>query len=232
MRRRDWQGENPFNEPVQPRPLPELNIQEVDKIGFGGLSLPIVRSQDGTVYFGNQFIVSATGAVVAATVTETEFWAFLDGIRQITTAVQWIIGDLVVHAEAHIQTNYETIAERTGYKPDTIEYFASIARNVPWLVRTNRLTFGHHALVAAKHEDEQRDWLEKAAKNNWSVAELRFQISGKERPVVSLIADKTYRNIMNRVWRNAQRGTLDKIKDADLDMMEAWVKELRGRRND
>lgn len=177
------------------------------------------------------FRVHSTGLDIAEWVSEDLWYEFGKLLKTFISSTQWIIGDWLAQGNNRYGDKiYERAAGLLPYTPHTLEQFAYVVRQIS--IRNENLTFGHHALVAAKHEDEQIDWLEKAAKNNWSVAELRFQISGKERPVVSLIADKTYRNIMNRVWRNAQRGTLDKIKDVDLDMMEAWFKELRGRRND
>lgn len=175
------------------------------------------------------FQLHSTGLEMAEWVSEDLWYEFGKVLKTFISSTQWIIGDWLAHGDFRYGDKiYERASKLLGYEPRTLEHYAYVARQIT--VRTENLTFAHHALVAAKHEDEQRKWLEKAAKNGWSVAELRHQISGKERSVVSLIADKNYRNIMNRIWRNARRGTLDKIKDADLDMMEAWFKELRSKR--
>ncbi len=181
----------------------------------------VVRD-DGATRFGNNFIVYKTGVDINPSTTIDEYWAFLDGALDIGTSIQWIIGDMIIFGEDYLDLSYELIGERTGYKAHTIEQFAYVVRNVS--IRIEPLKFGHHVLVAARHDGEQQDWLEKAAKKNWSVAELRRQIKGDTLPAtVTILTDNTNRLRINRVWRNVARNTLDKIKDDDIPLLRAWL---------
>ncbi len=227
MGRREWANDNPFNETIEPGALPELNLADVDGMGFDNLSLPILRHEDGNVYFGDRFILSATGVLIANEVTRTELWAFFEGAKKLNTAIQWVIGDILFFAENQFNLSYGDIAGKTGYTARTIEQYIYVMRNVS--IRVENLKFKHHAIVAALEDDEQVYWLELAEAKDWSAREMERQIKGEKRPAVDLIADKTYRNAMNRVWRNVQGGIREKIKDNDLDALESWIKEVQSK---
>lgn len=225
MRKREWAGENPFNESIEPGALPELNLADVDGMAFGNLSLPIVRHDDGRIYFGDRFILSATGVLIADEVTQSELWAFFAGAKKMSIALQWVIGDIFFCAENYFHLSYNQIAEKTGYTVRTVEQYIYVMRNVS--IRIESLTFAHHQMVAALDDGVQRDWLEKALENEWSVRELDRQIKGDTLPAtVTVLADKAHRNRMNHLWRNVERDTLDKIKPETIPAVIAWLKEL------
>jgi|GEM_PF-3241112 len=149
--------------------LPELNIQEVDEIGFGGLAMPNVRSQDGIVKLG-AFHISMKGLQIQGRITQDEWWAFFEGVQKIESAIQFIIGDLAAYGAGEFNLSYEDIAERTGYKKETVENYASVARNVPQEIRNENLSFNHHYHVASLQSDEQKEyWLMTADKYELSV---------------------------------------------------------------
>lgn len=153
-RQRTWDDENFFEKDVESAPLPELNIRDVDAIGFGGMSLPVIRLDNGDVRLGDRFIVTQTGVVIDDKVTETEYWAFFDFIKKTDNAIQWMIGDMVVHGEDKFGKDYDEIAKRTGYERETIKQYAHVARNIPALIRINAVAFSHHQIVAASVEQE------------------------------------------------------------------------------
>lgn len=228
-RRRDWAGKDPFNEPVEPGELPELDLADVDGIAFGNLSLPIVRHADGRVFFGDRFVLSATGVLIANEVTQSELWAFYAGAKKLTIAIKWVIGDLFFYAENRFSLSYGQIAERTGYTVRSVEQYIYVMRNIS--TRVESLTFRHHMIVAPLTDEDQMYWLEQAEAQGWSARKMERQIKGDALPeTVSILTDKTNRLRVNRVWRNVQRGTLDRIKDDDIPLLIAWLKEVEERR--
>lgn len=159
--------------------LGELNIQDVDQIGFGGLSMPVARKDDetGVVKLG-AFHISPKGLQINTRITQTEWWAFFDGIRQIENAIQFVIGDLAAYGTSEFQITYEEIAEKTGYKKETVENYASVARNVPQEIRVPELSFNHHYHVASlDSRDEKERWLKYAKELNLSVRDLQHAIA-------------------------------------------------------
>ncbi|MGB7341019.1 MAG: hypothetical protein WBC91_19140 [Phototrophicaceae bacterium] len=175
--------------------LPELSIQAVDEIGFGGFGLPNVQSQDGIVTLG-AFRISMRGLEIQGNITQDEWWAFFDGVQKIESAIQFIIGDLANYGEDQFQISYDEIAEKTGYKTETVENYAYVARNVKKDVRNEGLSFNHHYLVASLDTDEQRQqWLATAKDRDLSVRTLELAINiwregGDPQRVFDIVDDK------------------------------------------
>ena len=112
--------------------------------------------------------------------------AFLQLISQ-WDKLRWQLGDIAaVTAQVHGTEAYERMAaiylgEREAR---TIEDWAYVARNVP---RSNRLdlSFSHHRKVAKLDPNEQREWLERAKRNEWSgrrLEEVIARATGQEPP--------------------------------------------------
>lgn len=175
--------------------FPELNIQSVDGVGFGGLDFPNVKSQNGIVALG-AFRVSMKGLEVKGNITQEEWWAFFDGVQKIESAIQFIIGDLANYGEDQFNISYDDIAEKTGYKKETVENYAYVARNVGQAVRDESLSFNHHYLVASLDNDPQREqWLATAKDHNLSVRTLELAINiwregGDPQRVFDIVDDK------------------------------------------
>jgi len=176
-KRREQLENNAFFDADSDDSLPELNIKEVDEIGFGGLSLPVARSQDGVVKLG-AFHISMTGLQIEGRITQDEWWAFFDGVQKIESAIQFIIGDLASYGEDEFRISYEEIAGRTGYKRETVENYAYVARNVRQGLRNEDLSFNHHYLVASLANDNlKQEWLNTAQEHELSVRNLELAIN-------------------------------------------------------
>jgi hypothetical protein len=225
-RNRDWVGESFFDEPVEAGTLPELNIAEVDSIGFGGLSLPIIRTADGKVHLGDRFVISYTGIVISDSVTESEFWSFFDTLDRLKDAIQWILGDLAVHGEDHFSKTYDDISQRTGYKPETIENYAYVARNVSQSLRNDSVSFNHHYLVAGlETDDAKREWLGYAAEKKLSVRNLELALNiwkegGDPDIVLDFTEDKP--SVVQQAEMKMERERISILKKAKKKP-ETWV---------
>lgn len=194
-RRRREQLDNDFFDGDADNSLPELDIREVDDVGFGGLNLPMVRQQDNAVQLGN-FRVTMTGLTVMGRVTQDEWWAFFDGVQKIESAIQFIIGDLACYGEDEFRISYEEIGARTGYKSETVENYAYVARNVPQSLRNDSLSFNHHYLVASlNNDDTKKQWLLTAKEHDLSVRNLELALNiwregGDPQRVFNIVDDK------------------------------------------
>ncbi|MEM9954876.1 MAG: hypothetical protein AAF846_24935 [Chloroflexota bacterium] len=157
--------------------LPELNIQSVDEMGFGGLPLAKVTRHGDVIKVG-AFHISMKGLQIQGDITQEEWWAFFEGVQKIESAIQFIIGDLAAYGAGEFEISYQEIAEKTGYKVETVENYASIARNVPQEVRNAKLSFNHHQNVAKLESNEQKEyWLRMAEDHELSVRNLRDAIT-------------------------------------------------------
>jgi hypothetical protein len=194
-RKRREQLDNSFFDASNTDNLPTLDIREVDDVGFGGLALPVVRRQDGTVKLGN-FRLTMTGLVVEGRISQEEWWAFFEGVQKIESTIQFIIGDLAIYGEEEFRISYEEIAARTGYKKETVENYAYVARNMPQALRSDKLSFNHHYLVASLATDaEKQQWLATAQEHDLSVRNLELALNiwregGDPQHVFGIIEEK------------------------------------------
>jgi hypothetical protein len=127
---------------------------------------------------------------IPANMTEAELLEIVHNLRQVNEAIQWTVGDLINHACSRWGEKYSYYAKQTGYTEKTLREYAYIARSVHLSIRMDRLSFGHHQLVAGFKDkegnpltDTQQYWLSLAATGDnlddsrvWSVARLRQAI--------------------------------------------------------
>jgi len=71
---------------------------------------------------------------------------------------------------------YERAAAITGYDIQTLMNFVYVANRFPISRRREKLSWSHHAEVAALQESAQEVWLDRAATDGLSVRSLREHI--------------------------------------------------------
>jgi len=89
---------------------------------------------------------------------------------------QWWLGDWVRYGSEKWGEKYTQAAKITGYDPRSLANMASIAAAFDSSRRRDDLTWSHHVAVAALPEQEQERWLDRAAAENLSVADLRTEL--------------------------------------------------------
>lgn len=125
-------------------------------------------------------------------------------------SLQFWIGDWLNYGQTSYFKNYEEVMKvfgdegkgAYGYEKTTLENFASVAKRVPISLRREKLTFGHHAVVASMDELNQDIWLAKAVMNSWPVAELTRQIRDKQKSKSVLGMNSTHDTFMFDRWIN------------------------------
>jgi len=117
------------------------------------------------------------------------------------------------------------VAATTGYEVPTLYNFASVARSIDFSLRSEKLSFGHHRLVVAMAPELQRQWLEYAEANNFSISQMRKAIEGQppalpdgKDPVSKFQrAFLPFQQRINRALRKAGQGDRRKIAN--------WLRE-------
>jgi hypothetical protein len=106
-----------------------------------------------------------------------EAWAALGArIAGMASACAWCLGDWLVYGERSYGQRYKTALETTPLDYQTLRNYAWVARTFPLSRRRDRLSFQHHAEVAALPEPQQELWLARAERLRWSRNELRRQL--------------------------------------------------------
>src|SRR5580704_11633571 len=94
---------------------------------------------------------------------------------------QWWLGDWLLYGNAKWGERYVEAAKITGYDVRSLANMASLAGCFEMSRRRDNLTWSHHAVVAALDSDEQNRWLDLAAAERLSVADLRIELRSAER---------------------------------------------------
>jgi hypothetical protein len=102
-------------------------------------------------------------------------------IGEISRCSQWWVGDWLRYGTRRWGDGYTEAAKITGYDPATLRNLAWVASRVSLSLRSDKLTWSHHALVAPLEPEEQRYWLELAGRERMSVADLRIELRAAQR---------------------------------------------------
>ena len=89
---------------------------------------------------------------------------------------QWWIGDWIRYGTARWGEKYAEAARVTGYDVASLRNMAWVAAQFDLSLRSDKLTWSHHVLLAPLEPDEQRRWLEHARDQRLSVADLRTEL--------------------------------------------------------
>jgi hypothetical protein len=93
----------------------------------------------------------------------------------ISNASAWCLGDWLVYGQRAFGERYRTALAATGLDYQTLRNYAWVARRFPHARRHKKVSFQHHAEVAALPEPAQELWLQRAERLRWSRNELRRQ---------------------------------------------------------
>jgi N6-adenosine-specific RNA methylase IME4 len=119
------------------------------------------------------FTLTAVGVKVAGKPTFDEWRGAMQFIDRAATGVMWWHGDMLNFGYA---TYGEMASQEEGdgrYSQQTLYAAKKVSDRVPIGIRIPNLAWEHHHIVAYLDHDQQRHWLQKADKENWSVARLR-----------------------------------------------------------
>jgi hypothetical protein len=93
----------------------------------------------------------------------------------------WWVGDWIRYGTARWGEKYVEAARITGYDVHSLRNMAYVASRFELSLRRDNLTWSHHALLAALEPDQQVYWLDRAATQNMSVADLRLELRSVRR---------------------------------------------------
>ena len=127
------------------------------------------------------------GLIVNDNLTKDELVGIGRTLKIIEGANQFWIGDWINANWGKYEHGKYEVAEELGYDGGAVKVYSSVANNVERLMRINLLSFNHHQLIAPFHQPEQqKEWLQKAVDNHWTVRELRQAILGATKPTPPL----------------------------------------------
>lgn len=136
---------------------------------------------DGALQMGG-YRLTRVGLVAEEGAT-VETWQQLGGLLfSLEGAIQWLIGDWIINGEFQWGQTYDEMERISGRENATLRDYVYVASNVQLSVRTDKLSFSHHKLVASRTEENQCEWLVWAIENKISVAKMRDAMDGVDHP--------------------------------------------------
>jgi hypothetical protein len=133
-----------------------------------------------------KFTFGVTGMSVVGTPSYEEWDSTGVWLRTVRESIHWWIADWVNYGERQYgeraaqgmsDERQQLAANATGWKPETVQQYARISRQVPIENRDAGLSFSHHREVADLPVDEQQSWLQKAKSGDWSTDRLRSELN-------------------------------------------------------
>jgi hypothetical protein len=112
---------------------------------------------------------------------QTEWLATGRRLGAIGRCSQWWIGDWVRYGNARWGEKYAEAARVTGYDVASLRNMAWVASQFDLSLRSDKLTWSHHVLLAPLEPEAQRRWLDRANDERLSVADLRLELRASGR---------------------------------------------------
>jgi len=92
---------------------------------------------------------------------------------------QWWIGDWIRYGSSRWGEKYVEAARVTGYDVASLRNMAWVAAQFDVSLRSDKLTWSHHVLLAPLEPDEQQGWIGRAIEARLSVADLRLELRAR-----------------------------------------------------
>jgi hypothetical protein len=99
--------------------------------------------------------------------------AILEGLSLLERATNWARGDFINYLDERFGEAASQYLSASDYEDSSLAVYAWCARAYRLEDRHPALTPSHHRVVAAAPEADRSKWLELAAADNWTVAQLR-----------------------------------------------------------
>ena len=115
--------------------------------------------------------ISPVGMQISSELSFEEWSELATSIGQAARSIGFIIGDWLVYGQSLFGTEgfadkrvdaatYQLAINATGLDLSTLQNYAYVSRNIPFSLRTERLSWEHHRLVAKLPEAEQQEWID------------------------------------------------------------------------
>ena len=115
--------------------------------------------------------VSRIGLQISDKLSVEEWQELATSIGEAASSIAFIVGDWLVYGQSLFGTggepdrkvdhpSYQLALKATGLDLSTLQNYAYVSRNVPYSLRTERLSWEHHRLMAKLPEGDMQDWIE------------------------------------------------------------------------
>ena len=175
-------------------------------------------------------IASRVGLRITDNLTNEEWQQLATSIGEVATAIAFIIGDWLVYGQGLFgldgfpdrrvdESTYQVAIASTGLDRSTLQSYAYVSRNIPQSLRSERLSWEHHRLLAKLPVAEIGGWIAKClaeddAGRKMSTRRLRKSLAlGRVATAADMEPDEADKGIENHIpfvnrlvlwWRHMQ----------------------------
>ena len=115
--------------------------------------------------------VSRIGMRINEKLTPEEWQELAAGIGEMASSIAFIVGDWLVYGQSLFGTDgfpdkkvdhpsYQLALKATGLDLSTLQNYAYVSRSIPYSLRSERLSWEHHRLLAKLPDGEIQNWIE------------------------------------------------------------------------
>jgi len=182
--------------------------------------------------------------------TVEEWQDLAPSIGEVATSIAFIVGDWLVYGQSLFGTNgypdrkvdqhsYQIAIAVTGLDLSTLQNYAYVSRSIPYSMRSERLSWEHHRLLAKLPDGDKQDWIdtcvaEADAGRRMSTRRLRKSLSlGRVATNADLEPDPADKGVENHIpfvnrlalwWRHMQEKRF--LAGATYEQRQALKRDL------
>lgn len=149
-------------------------------------------------------------------------------VLQIHNACNWWIGDWLFYGEFAYGQKYDDAIRVTGLDEGTLQNYSYVSGKVETSLRNEILSWTHHLVVAPLPRDQQRHWLDQAAKKGWTVRDLREHLRPAVEPPPAALPDITLSTLRLQIEETRQARWTAAAEAVGLDVT-TWLTDLADR---
>lgn len=114
--------------------------------------------------------ISRTGMLITGKLSVEEWRDLAPSIGEVASSIAFIVGDWLVYGQGRFGGDgspaskvngqaYKLALAATGLDLSTLQNYAYVSRSIPYQMRSERLSWEHHRLLAKLPDEEIQSWL-------------------------------------------------------------------------
>jgi len=122
------------------------------------------------------------------------------------SGVQWWRGDWFAFGEHKFGQKYSQAVDGSDFEEGTLRNLCFVSQKVQMSLRNDNLKWSHHREVASLPPEEQKNWLDKAESEQWTVRKLREAIRNaklfqEDNNIPAMIEGKFQTIVIEAPWK-------------------------------
>ena len=134
-------------------------------------NLPVITTPDIADVI-TQPVFTPTELILPEDTSFEDWTAIGQRLQWINKGIHWWLGDLLKFGERKWGEKYAQAIEETPFTKQTLMNDVWVASAIKPSARREKLSFGHHSVVAALPPDERDEWLDAAEREGWTRRQL------------------------------------------------------------